>query len=303
MTENVSPATQPIGAEGAAMFRTPSNAFSLETPPVPCHLFEQERLRALDPETPTGPIALDLSERLGLTYPATTPTLLASYLVIRPHDEHRTVAEATAQVSYVATGNGMSRQGDAEITWKAGDVICFPGGTPVVHQSGAERALLISCTDEPTLAFLGVRPRAAEVGVVAPTRFRGEEIDRILEDVHSRTGDDVAGKAVFCTSPIGERTSTITPMIVSVINTLEAGGDQRGHRHNAVALTFCIEGEGCYSMVGGRRVDWKPFGVMVTPPGEPHSHHNRGSRLMRSFVMQDSGLYYHARTVGFSYCD
>jgi gentisate 1,2-dioxygenase len=139
--------------------------------------------------------------------------------------------------------------------------------------------------------------------VVKPTLFPGRLMKEILEDVHSRSGDDVAGKAVFCTSPAGAATSTVTPMIVAAVNTLEAGGDQRPHKHNAVALTFCIQGEHCHSVVANRRVDWKPFGVMVTPPGEEHSHHNRGKKIMRSFVMQDSGLYYHTRAVGFAYCD
>jgi gentisate 1,2-dioxygenase len=56
-------------------------------------------------------------------------------------------------------------------------------------------------------------------------------------------------------------------------------------------------------MIEGARVDWKQFGVMVTPPTESHSHHNRGADLMQSFVMQDSGLYYYTRAVGFEYSD
>ncbi len=40
---------------------------------------------------------------------------------------------------------------------------------------------------------------------------------------------------------------------------------------------------------------------MVTPPTELHAHHNEGDQLMLSLVAQDGGLYYHARTVGFSF--
>ena len=32
-------------------------------------------------------------------------------------------------------------------------------------------------------------------------------------------------------------------------------------------------------MIGGQRVDWQPHAVMVTPPGDVHSHHNDGARV------------------------
>jgi gentisate 1,2-dioxygenase len=288
---------------GTPIFRTPSNAFSVKIPKVPCHLFEEERLAALDEATPAGAIVLDLSARLGLAYPATTPSLLARYLILDDNSDVELSTNATGEMYYVASGHGVSSTGDLGLEWQAGDVFCMPGGGTTTHRAGNGRALLLQCTDEPMLNFLGVRPRDPADGVIKPTLYRGSEIDLILKDVHSRAGADVAGKAVFCTTPVGEATSTVTPMMVGVINTLEAGGDQRAHRHNAVALTFCIQGEGCHSIIEGQRVDWRKFGVMVTPPTEAHSHHNRGQVLMRSFVMQDSGLYYHTRAVGFAYCE
>ena len=52
------------------------NAFALKYPPVPCHQFLAERDRAFDPATGSALIPLDLSERLGLDFPATTPLIL-----------------------------------------------------------------------------------------------------------------------------------------------------------------------------------------------------------------------------------
>lgn len=288
---------------GTSIFRTPSNAFSVKIPKVPCHLFEEERLAALHEATPAGAIALDLSARLGLAYPASTPSLLARYLILDDNSALELSTNATGEMYYAASGHGVSSKGDVKLEWQAGDVFCMPGGGVTTHRARHGRALLLQCTDGPMLSFLGVRPRDPANGVIKPTLYKSSEIDLILKDVHSRAGTDVAGKAVFCTTPIGEATSTVTPMMVGVINTLEAGGDQRAHRHNAVALTFCIQGEGCHSVIEGQRVDWRKFGVMVTPPTEAHSHHNRGQALMRSFVMQDSGLYYHTRAVGFAYCE
>jgi hypothetical protein len=40
---------------------------------------------------------------------------------------------------------------------------------------------------------------------------------------------------------------------------------------------------------------------MVTPPTSVHSHHNRGDGLGTWLIVQDGGLYYHCRTMGFRF--
>jgi hypothetical protein len=39
------------------------------------------------------------------------------------------------------------------------------------------------------------------------------------------------------------------------------------------------------------------------PPGEPHSHHNGGDVQARFLIVQDGGLHYHARTMGFQFLE
>ena len=85
------------------------------------------------------------------------------------------------------------------------------------------------------------------------------------------------------------------------INTLEAGGDQRHHRHNADAINLAIEGENVYSMIEDEKIYWKNGVAQITPASELHSHHNRGSKRMESFVVQDEGLHWYLRTTGFSW--
>ena len=43
--------------------------------------------------------------------------------------------------------------------------------------------------------------------------------------------------------------------------------------------------------------------TLVTPPGAPHSHHNAGPRSVRFLIVQDGGLHYHARTMGFEFLE
>ena len=98
-----------------------------------------------------------------------------------------------------------------------------------------------------------------------------------------------------------ESSRTTTPPFTIALNSLLPGEAQRGHRHNAVAVTLVLGGEGCYSLVDGVRVDWEPHTVMITPPAAFHSHHNDGRELALFLIVQDGGVYYHCRTMGFSY--
>lgn len=94
---------------------------------------------------------------------------------------------------------------------------------------------------------------------------------------------------------------SITPSMTLALNSMEPGQSQRGHRHNSVAVTLVIEGERCHSMIDNARVDWRPYATMTTPATAFHSHHNQGERLATFLIVQDGGLFYHCRTIGFSF--
>ena len=87
----------------------------------------------------------------------------------------------------------------------------------------------------------------------------------------------------------------------AAVNQVPPHDFQRPHRHNSAAVTLSIQGKTCYSLIGGKRVDWQENAVMVTPPGDVHSHHNDGNEQMTCLIVQDGGLYYHCRTMGFEF--
>jgi gentisate 1,2-dioxygenase len=284
-----------------AVFYVPTNSFSYKQPEVPCHFFDREREEILQKPRVTRTLDLSLSEEMGLTYPATTPNLLVRYISIAPSDSLVTQFKASAEIYCVLEGEGTSTAGGKTINWRAGDVFVFPGGQKTRHVAGLDGALLYEATDEPVLSFSGTRPsevdNSASVLHYAADKI-GEQIDRAY--ARSENDEEVA-KSVFFTSRKMELTRTTTPWIATNINTLDPAKDQRAHRHNAAAITLSLQGEGVHSLVDGQQIDWKPFGVMVTPPTALHSHHNRGTQRMSSFVVQDSGIYYYSRTTGFSF--
>jgi len=285
-----------------ARYQTSENPFTFEWPPVPIRQFLVERDRAFDPAMPTGEIALDASGDLGTRYPATTPTLLVRYLKIRAGERLRTRFAAGGEIYYVTAGAGESRNGNDAIAWGCGDVFSFAGGGEAVHRAGREDCLLFVATDEPLLAFERLRPPTPGDAAAETVHWPAAEIESRFEAVWQRPNSDKAtGRSVmFSTLALAPSYMTI-PTINVAINTLEPGCDQRPHRHNGVAVTLAIQGDGIYSMIDGQRVDWSNGAAQITPAASLHSHHNRGSKRMRSLVIQDEGLHHYTRTPGFSF--
>jgi len=285
-----------------ARYNCAENGFAFAWPPVPARQFLAERDEAFDPKTPSGAITLDSSAALTTAYPATTPTLLVRYLKVRAGERLRTTFVASGEVYYVMWGSGESRNGSDSIGWGTGDVFCFPGGSETAHAAGSEDCLLVAATNEPLLAFERLRPPAPGQAVVEATHWPAEEIARQFEAVWRRPiTPNTTGHSVQFTSAALAPSNNTSPTMSIAINTLEVGRDQRPHRHNGVAVTLAIQGDGIHSMIDGQRVDWSTGAAQITPAAALHSHHNRGTKRMRSLVIQDEGLHYYTRTPGFSF--
>lgn len=285
-----------------ARYLTDENGFAFSWPAVPIKQFLAERDRALAEDAQSGLIALDISGDLGTAYPATTPTLLCRYIRIRASEELRTAFAASGEIYYVMSGTGESRNGKDVLRWSRGDVFCFPGGDETVHRAGNAPCLLFCVTNEPLLAFERLRaPRPGEA-VIQTTHWPAAEIDRNLEQVWNRPpGAEATGCSVqFSSAALAPSPNTL-PSVNTAINTLAAGADQRPHRHNGVAVTLAIQGDGVHSIIDGKRVDWSTGAAQITPATLLHCHRNRGTQRMRSFVIQDEGLHHYTRTPGFSF--
>lgn len=283
-----------------AIYYVPESSFDRGLPNIPAHIFTEQQQLALSSNVKTGLIALDLSSTLRTPYPATTPNILARYIVVRAGEACEHEFAATGEIYYVARGAGSSQAQSERISWRAGDVFVLPGASHTRHDADQD-SLLVCFTNEPELAYAGVHPpKAQQNRVVRAAYYSANTINEKLDLVHHTTApQQTAGKAVILATSALRDMRTVLPTLTATINTLEPGGDQRPHKHNAVALTLAVESEGIYSMVDREKINWIPFGVMITPPQAEHSHHNRGPRMMKSFVVQDGGLYYQLRNPGF----
>jgi gentisate 1,2-dioxygenase len=285
-----------------ARYLTSLDGFNIKRSAIPAHAFRAERDRALDPGAPTGLVPLDLSATLGLAYPATTPFILSRYARIRAGETLSTAFRASAEVYHVIRGSGTTTAGDTTpIVWNASDTFCLPGGAAASHRA-AEDAVLWITTNEPQLRFEALQPPAPGTAPIQPAFYPMAEIRRRLLEVYlDPRGAAMPGKSVNLGNVALESARTTTPSFTLALNSLLPGESQRGHRHNAVAVTLVLAGERCYSLIDGERADWEPDTVMITPPAAFHSHHNDGDRLALFLIVQDGGVYYHCRTMGFSY--
>lgn len=294
--------SDPAGpAEERARFFNSGNAFNIKLPPVPARLFTAEPGQALAPDATTGFIACDQSGSLGCSFPATTPLMLARYATLRPNDTLSATLNATGSIWYVIRGSGEAQSGAERFSWGAGDVFLLPGGAARLTAQ-AHGAVLWSVGNDPQLAFDGSRPPLLEHAPVQPVHYPAAEIarqiDLIYETVPSET---TSGMALIFSSDRLQDSRNILPTLTLSFNTLPPEGDQRAHRHNSAAITLVVAGEDGYSLVDGERCPWTAWATLVTPPTVPHSHHNGGRTRAMFLIVQDGGLHYHARTMGFEF--
>jgi gentisate 1,2-dioxygenase len=290
--------------------------------PVPAHRFPP----SLHAGGPTRMVALDLADRLGVDGPATSPGLLASFMVIRPGEQLVTRPDATSELYYCLRGSGRSEfecgPTDAapirgSMPWRTGDFLTLPAGCTTEHRaegpagSGASddspSALLYRVTDAPLLRYLGVSPSRPRF---RPTRFDGvEAMARLAEVELDPAAADRSRVSVLLGNTATPQTLTVTHTLWAMLGILPVGRVQRPHRHQSVALdliTACAPG--CYSLVGTRldadgalvdpiRMDWEAAGAFVTPPGMWHSHHNESGQPAYLVPIQDAGLHTYLRSL------
>jgi gentisate 1,2-dioxygenase len=290
-------------AAARARFFNSGNAFNIKLPPVPAAAFRTEptEARAAAVAGVSGFIACDQSGAIGGEGPATTPLMLARYAHLAAGGRLSETFLASGVIWYVISGLGVLTTGAERMVFGAGDVMLTPGG-PAELEAGPEGALLWLVSDEPLCRFSGLAPDPARA--VAPVHYPADEIAaQLAKVVAAAQNDSTSGIALIFSSETLEAGRNILPNLTLSLNTVPPGEHQRAHRHNSAAITLILNGEGAYSMVGGTRCDWSDHATLVTPATDPHSHHNPGATRAAFLIVQDGGLHYHARTMGFTFLE
>lgn len=255
---------------------------------------------------PSRIVPFDLSSDLQTDGPATSPSLCANFVCIRPDEPVETHPNATSEVYYVIRGGGWTRLGDRDLHWDAGDFFALPAGSAAMHYAETDAAFYW-VHDEPLLRYLGA---TANTPRFEPTLYPREQA---FEALHEIEQDPVAARrsrvSVLLANRTFEQTRTITHVLWTMLGVLPEGAVQLPHRHESVALDFIIDCEpGCYTLIGRdldhegnilhpRRADWEPGSAFVTPPGMWHAHYNESGTPAHLIPIQDAGLHTYLRTL------
>jgi gentisate 1,2-dioxygenase len=266
----------------------------------------------LHEQGPTRVIPLDLSRQLGCPGPATSPSLCANFLHIRPGESIRVQPNASSQLYFVMRGRGQTQFGDTQFPWGTGDFVTLPAGNAAVHQAENDAALYW-VHDEPMVRYLGAR---AESPTFRPTLYRAEEARAELAKAEADPEAQRRSRiSVLLANRACGQTLTVTPTLWAMLGVLPVGDVQAPHRHQSVALDLIIDCKpGCYTLIGkdlddhGRiidpeRVDWKPASAFVTPPSLWHTHFNESGTAAYLLPIQDAGLQTYLRTLDIRFSD
>jgi gentisate 1,2-dioxygenase len=283
--------------------------FNIVRPALEPQAFGAEAARAFAVDTPTRFVLLDLSASLGTGHAATTPFMLARYARIRRGERLACTLAASGEIWAVLRGRGTLARDGGTLDWAEGDMLALPGGVASTW-TAEDDAVLWLATDEPALAFLGVRPEAAERAPIEATHYRAADIARELRTLYDRPmTPDTPGRALFMASARTERLGTCLPAMTLTLNAVRPGEAQRPHRHNAAALVLALREARCASTIAGTTFPWTQHVTLLTPAGAAHDHRNASKPdgvvcdedIALSLIVQDGGLHYYGRTMGFSF--
>ena len=282
--------------------------FNIKRPPLEPQAFMAEMTRAFADDAPTGFTALDLSRALGTDYPATTPFMLTRYARVRKGERIDYSFAASGEMWMVLRGSGTLTRGDEVIDWRCKDMFALPGGIASSWQAHEDSVLWVT-TDEPTLAFEGVRPEVSARTPIEATHYRADDIARELRTLYDRTMEpDTPGRALFMATERTESLGTCLPSMTLTLNAVRPGEAQRLHRHNAAAIVLALHEAKCASTVSGKTFPWTQYVTLLTPAGAEHDHRNAPAGgtvtdgdVALALIVQDGGLYYYGRTMGFAF--
>ncbi|MDH5301948.1 MAG: hypothetical protein OEW58_11360 [Gammaproteobacteria bacterium] len=286
----------------AAQFNEYLSAANPKMPKIDVKAFDA----SLHQSGPTRIIPMDLSAGLQTEYPATTPNLMGNFLRICAGDSLKTSAACTSEMFYVIRGTGTTQTPWGTTAWKEGDLFVIPTNEGALHAASSDAAIYW-VTDAPLLAYLGVKPGEQQF---QPVLFQHEDIQaRLMAEYDSPDALQRNRIGVLLTNPACPLTKTMTHTLWSLYNILPAGATQLPHRHNSVALDFCVTaGENTYTLIGkdidenGHIINpikamWTAGSVFVTPPGWWHSHHNESGENAIVLPIQDAGLQTYMQTL------
>lgn len=262
---------------------------------------------------------IDLSKNYRVSFEATSPNLLAGFIKIRPngnllvlYTEEPNEWNANSHLFYLIRGKGeIIFDGKEGFNLEEREIVVSPYFQIVrIQNTTSDDLVFYYVNDSPLYNYLGAIPKTPTFKHCHYTREFIEEQMRELSSSDNNRNGILLGNAD--TEELGIK--TITPTMWALYNQLPPNTKQRIHRHNSVALDYCVyspDETKVYTLVGSEideegnilnpvKMPWKTGEMFITPPGLWHSHHNETDRIAYVLPVQDAGLLLYQRILGIS---
>jgi gentisate 1,2-dioxygenase len=262
---------------------------------------------------------IDLSRQYCVPFEATTPNLLAGFIKIRSggnlliiYTKEENEWNAGSHLFYLIEGNGKLTFDEFKcFSIKQNEIVVSPFFQSMKITNTSENDLVFYyVNDSPLYNYLGALPTFPTFCHCHYTReFIDEKMKELSSSINNRNGI-LLGNAD--TEHLG--TKTITPTLWTLYNQLPPKTKQRVHRHNSVALDYCVyspDETKVYTLIGSEideegnivnpvKMPWKTGETFITPPGLWHSHHNETDDIAYVLPVQDAGILLYQRILGIS---
>jgi len=259
---------------------------------------------------------IDLSNIFNVSYKATSPNLLASFIKLMNNNNielnniQNNEFNATSHIFYIIKGKATFYfDNDAEEVVCSGDILISPCFSSLTIKNLCKEELEVYyINDSPLVNYLGCRgEKKIFKTAIYSNKFLLQSLNELSNKNNNRKGILLSNKD---TEKLG--INTITPVLWALYNELPPKTTQKPHKHNSVALDLCIkcsDSENIYTLMGDnldengniinpKKVYWKEGSMFITPPGLWHSHNNDGDTYAYIIPIQDAGLLLYQRILG-----
>lgn len=259
---------------------------------------------------------IDFSDIYNVSYKSTSPNLLASFIKIKPFDSldlydesDNSFVNATSHLFFIIKGNCELNLDDENFKVSSGDILVTPTFNKLlINNPYNEELQIYYINDSPLINYLG----SCSTRQIFKTALYSK--DFLMSNLFSLSDPNNNRKGILLSNKDTEKigTNTISPVLWALYNELPPNTIQRPHKHNSVALDFCIscsDSDNIYTLIGDKldengnivdplKVNWKEGEMFTTPPGLWHSHNNTGNTFAYILPIQDAGLLLYQRILG-----
>lgn len=225
-----------------------------------------------------------------------SPCIKASFIKLKTSEQFLDSSNYNSSLYYIIEGKGTLNS----VEFSQGDVICTNKFSLIKSKT---KTCIYNVDDSPLMDYYNVSGKSEKQFI---NKYSNTEILDAIDDIDENTSPNRLG-VIFGTS--NDFTSVSNSMWCLMTKTLPYS-TQPPHKHNSIALDYCVSGEGYTllsksikndKLVDPIKIDWTPGIVFVTPPGWWHSHHSTSSKEGFIFPVQDAGLHIEMDTLGIEF--